>query len=105
MTLYEEPDRCAVARIKAAMEKAISVSRRPRSDAIESELKHALKKDLLVHRFSVWKSARLVAAYELAAALGTLDTFNRLWTELERRGGFKVARLELPMVIREATKT
>jgi hypothetical protein len=96
MSLYDEPDRAAVERIKVAMRSAADASRyygaahntvsgsRAHLDALERELKHALKQSLYESRHAVWRSARLVAAYELAAEFCCLDTFNRLWGELER---------------------
>lgn len=96
-TLYDEPDRAAVDKIKAAMRAAIAASEfLPPAQAAENELKHSLKTDLRANREAVWKSARLVAAYELAAEFAALETFNRLWAECERRGGFKAARLSPP---------
>jgi hypothetical protein len=100
MTLYE-PEREAVDRIKKAMERSAAASKRRAADAIEQELKHALKQALYDYRFNVWQSARLVAAYEYAAEHTALETFNRLWTEQERLGGFKAKRLDPPIIVTE----
>lgn len=100
MTLYE-PEREAVDRIKKAMGKSVATSTRRRDEAIERELKHALKQALYEYRFNVWQSARLVAAYEYAAEHTALETFNGLWTEQERLGGFKAKRLDPPVIVTE----
>lgn len=98
MTLYE-PDREAVERIKAAMEDAVLASKRPYYDAVE--LRHALKQDLHTYREHVWTSARLVAAYEFAASHRHLSVFNRIWSEFEKRGGFKAAKFPSPVIVKE----
>lgn len=103
MTLYE-PDREGVNRIKAAMEKAVIASKRPYYDAVERELHQALKQDLHKYREAVWTSARLVAAYEFAAEHRFLTIFNSIWSDFEKRGGFKAAKLNPPVTVKESAK-
>lgn len=107
MTLYE-PGREAVERIKAAMEQAVASAiagvfhpDAALRHAVACELRHAIKMDLRDYREAVWRSARLVAAYEFSVDHTALTTFWKLWEAAERNGKFKADRFLTDLAVRQ----